>query len=157
MDDSVAIALRWLKEVLDSENIEYQIVGGLAANIHGGRREVADIDVYIRNSDIEKILSKLSPFISKSLAHYIGHGWDLEYLQLIYQSQKIEIGLSDRTKIQSSIDGEWHELVIDYSCSVIGSYKGVEVPVIPIANLIEYKRHLAREVDLIDIRELESK
>lgn len=26
MDDSVAIALRWLKEMLDSENIEYQIV-----------------------------------------------------------------------------------------------------------------------------------
>ncbi len=54
MNEKVKVALNWLKGLLESENIEYQIVGGLAATIHGGSREVADIDLYIHNSDAKK-------------------------------------------------------------------------------------------------------
>jgi len=155
MNVRVKIALEWLKAVCDSKQVEFQIVGGLAATIHGGSREVADIDLYIQKSDVERILPQLSCYISRPLTHYIEGSWDLEYLQLIYKSQKIEIGLFPGTKIKSSKNGLWYELQTDFSKSVLKSYWGVEVPVISISSLIAYKRILGREVDLIDIQELE--
>ncbi|EKZ9180767.1 MazG-related protein [Vibrio vulnificus] len=156
MSGKVKVALEWLKELLDAESIEYQIVGGLAATIHGGSREIADIDLYIHNSDASKILTHVSQFISKPLTRYTEHGWDLEYFQLVYQNQKIEIGLSENTRIQSALDGSWYHLEIDYSASVEKEYQGIVLPVIPVNHLVEYKRILGREVDLIDIQELTS-
>ncbi|EIO3971384.1 MazG-related protein [Vibrio vulnificus] len=156
MSEKVKVALNWLKSLLESESIEYQIVGGLAATIHGGSREIADIDLYIHNTDANKILSHVTPYISKPLTHYSEYGWDLEYFQLVYQNQKIEIGLALNTKIQSSLDGSWHQLEIDFSKSVVKSYHGIELQVIPVHQLVEYKRILGREVDLIDIQQLAS-
>lgn len=75
-------------------------------------------------------------------------------MQLIFAGQKIEIGLSPGSRIQNSATGEWVVLQTDYSTSVIGDYKGIAVPVIPIVDLIAYKALLGREVDLIDIEEL---
>ncbi|WP_038882340.1 hypothetical protein [Vibrio jasicida] len=154
MSDKVKVALKWLKDHLEAEGVEYQIVGGLAATIHGGSREIADIDLYIRNSDVNKVLARVSQFISKPLTHYTEYGWDIEYFQLVYQNQKIEIGLDLNTKIQSALDGSWHELEIHFSESVVKHYQGIELPVIPVHRLVEYKRILGREVDLIDIQEL---
>ncbi|MDN3699138.1 MazG-related protein [Vibrio cortegadensis] len=156
MSEKVKVALKWLKGLLDAESIEYQIVGGLAATIHGGSREIADIDLYIHDSDVNKLLAHVSQFISKPLTRYTEYGWDLEYFQLVYQNQKIEIGLSQNTKIQSALDGSWYPLEIDYSASVEKAYQGIILPVIPVHHLIEYKRILGREVDLIDIQELTS-
>ncbi|EOX4464617.1 MazG-related protein [Vibrio alginolyticus] len=156
MSKKVKVALNWLKGLLESENIEYQIVGGLAATIHGGNREVADIDLYIENSDANKILALVSQYISKPLNHYSECGWDLEYFQLIYRDQKIEIGLAQHTKIQPSVDGSWHQLEIDFSKSVTKAYQGIELQVIPVHTLVEYKRILGREVDLIDVQQLTS-
>ncbi|HHF3171105.1 TPA: MazG-related protein [Vibrio diabolicus] len=156
MSEKVKVALNWLKDLLESESIEYQIVGGLAATIHGGSREIADIDLYIHNADTNRILARVAPYISKPLTHYSEYGWDLEYFQLVYQNQKIEIGLAQSTKIQSSLDGSWHQLEIDFSKSVVKSYQGIELQVIPVHQLIEYKQILGREVDLIDIQQLAS-
>ncbi|QIA64929.1 MazG-related protein [Vibrio astriarenae] len=154
MNDKVRDALLWLKDILEKNQIEYQIVGGFAAFLHGGSREIADIDLYINKSDAEKLLPNVVDFISKPLTHYVEGGWDLEYLQLIYRTQKIEIGLTPGTRIQST-DGVWFELETDFNTSVARTYKGIEVSVIPVDKLLEYKRILGREVDLIDIVELE--
>ncbi|WP_456294847.1 MazG-related protein [Vibrio sp. AK197] len=154
MSKRVKSALVWLKHILDSEHVEYQIVGGLAAAIHGGLREIADIDLYIHNNDAHKILPHVAQFISKPLTHYVGHGWDLDYFQLIYNDQKIEIGLSENSKIQSANDGSCHALEINFSQSNNIEYLGLRLHVMPIQQLVAYKKILAREVDLIDIREL---
>jgi len=154
MSEKVTNALTWLKRTLEKQGIPFQIVGGLAATIHGGSRSVADIDLYIPKVFAESLLPGVIGYISKPLAHYVEYGWDLEYFQLIYKGQKIEIGLSPGTKIRDVNTGEWVELVTDYSQSVVASYKGVEVPVMPISELIAYKSLLGREVDLFDITEL---
>lgn len=154
MSDKVKAALKWLTGILDLQQVQYQIVGGLAAIIYGGSREVADIDLYIHRSDAEKVLPLVMDYISKPLTHYVEENWDLEYFQLLYGSQKIEIGLVPGTRIKSSEDDLWHELKMDFSESVAATYQGIDVQVIPVDALIEYKRILGREVDLIDIREL---
>jgi hypothetical protein len=41
---------------------------------------------------------------------------------------------------------------IDFSDSCLLKVEGVDVPVIPLKRLIEYKKILARDVDLEDIR-----
>lgn len=154
MTEKVVQALIWIKNTLEQQGVPYQIVGGLASHIHGGSRLVADIDLYIPREHVEKILPLVASSISKPLAHVVEGSWDLDYLQLIYQDQKIEIGLSPGTKILDRNTGQWCELVTDYSQSVMGKYEGVEVPVIPIAALVAYKALLGRDVDHIDIAEL---
>jgi len=154
MNLKVVDALIWIKDILESENTPYQIVGGFAAHIHGGSRPVADIDLYIPKEFATAILANVQNYISKPLTHYVEGLWDLEYFQLIYQEQKIEIGLSPGTKIFNSNIDEWVELSTDYSQSIIATYNGIEVPVIPIPELIAYKALLGRKVDLIDMREL---
>lgn len=154
MDDKVVHALLWIKNILEEQSIPYQIVGGLASNIHGGSRPVADIDLYIPSECIKRILPKVQNYISKPLVDCVEGSWDLEYFQLIYQEQKIEIGLSPGTKILNKNSCQWVELIINYNQSVIGNYVGVKVPVIPVQELIAYKSLLGREVDHIDIEEL---
>lgn len=41
MYNKVTRALIWLKNILESEQVEYQIVGGLAATIHGDDHDIA--------------------------------------------------------------------------------------------------------------------
>ncbi|MBJ7538540.1 MazG-related protein [Marinomonas transparens] len=154
MSKKVLTALVWIKQILEEADIPYQIVGGLAASIHGGKRPVADIDLYIPRELSRVVLPKVESFISKPLKHCVEYGWDVEYFQLIYQEQKIEIGLSSGTKILNGASGEWFELNINYDHSTTGDYQGVALPVIPISELIAYKSILGREVDLIDIEEI---
>lgn len=154
MDEKVYRALAWLKARLETEQIDWQIVGGLAARIHGGRRPVADIDLYIPSDQAARLLPHLQPFLTKPLQHYCEAGWDLEYCQLIYQGQKIEIGLTPGSRIFSDHDERWYPLAIDFAGSVIGHYGDLAVPVMPVAELIAYKQILGREVDLIDIDQL---
>ena len=154
MSEQVKAALIWIKDILESQQVQYQIVGGLAANIHGGSREVADIDLYITKPDVSKVLPFINDFISKPLAHYAEISWDLEYFQLIYQSQKIEIGISPGTKIRGLSSDKWVAIETKFEQSVRGDYCSIVVPVIPVSDLVAYKRILGREVDLIDIFEL---
>lgn len=154
MSEKVIDALIWLKRILEEHQVPYQVVGGLAATMHGGSRLVADIDLYIPKIFAKTIVVNVSHYISKPLAHYVEHGWDLEYFQLIYQEQKIEIGLSPGTKIFNSRNGKWTDLVIDYDRSVVASHEGIDLPIMPVSEFITYKSVLAREVDLIDVSEL---
>lgn len=156
--DNVGLALAWVIGILDKHLVPYQVVGGLAATIHGGSRAVADIDLYIPEQMLEVVYPdlKTEAVISKPIKHYVEYGWDLSYLQLIYQEQKIEIGLSPQTKIYDDKNNEWVDLNIDYSTSIMKPYQDLTVAVMPVSQLIAYKRILNRAVDLIDISELEA-
>jgi hypothetical protein len=149
--DKVKNALLWIQSILERADVPYQIVGGLAAYIYGAQRPIADIDLYIPKEDVAKLEQELAPYISKPLTHYLEGEWDLEYLQLIYQDQKIEIGLVPGVKIRNK-DGDWVNQNIDFTTSVISEFEGVRVPLMPKTQLIQYKTLLARDVDLFDIQ-----
>ena len=155
MNESVYRAMSWLKAILDGQGVRYQIVGGFAVHLHGGSRPIADIDLYIEKEDVHALLPFFQPFVSKPLKHYCEEGWDLEYLQLIYENQKIEIGLSPGTQIFNTSSQQWVSLDVDLAESVQRDFHGLALPVINTNSLIEYKRVLNREVDRIDIKELE--
>ena len=149
--DKVKNALLWIQSILERADVPYQIVGGLAAYIYGAQRPIADIDLYIPNNDVLKLEDELAAFISKPLQHYIEEGWDLEYMQLIYKGQKIEIGLVPGVKLQQK-NGDWVNQTIDFTTSVMSEFEGVRLPLMPKVQLIQYKTILSREVDIFDIQ-----
>jgi len=154
LDQKVVNALIWMKETLESNGIEYQIVGGTAARAHGGSRPVADIDLYIDRNDAPTLMPLVADYVTKPLTHHRGNQWDLEYVQLTYDHQKIEIGLSPGAKIKDNKSNDWFAQDIDFTRSVTMSLAGISFSCMPKEDLIEYKSRLAREVDLIDIQEL---
>ncbi len=142
--------LIWIQSSLECLDIPYQVVGGLAAYIYGAKRPIADIDLYIPREAAHKLMPSLSAYISKPLNHYFEGNWDLEYFQLIYEGQKIEIGLTPKVRIRQS-DGDWVIQHVDYTSSIFSEFEGIRVPIMPKYQLIEYKLILAREVDFFDI------
>jgi hypothetical protein len=147
-------ALGWILGILNEQQIPYQIVGGTAAHIYGGSRPIADIDMYIPKERAAALASRLESFISKPLKHYLEDVWDIEYFQIIYKGQKLEFGVSPGTKIFDREATCWVEQVINFEDSVSRVFCGIEVNLMPIADLIGYKSLLDRDVDRIDVSEL---
>lgn len=147
-------ALLWILRILNEQQIPYQMVGGTAAHIYGGTRPIADIDMYIPKHKAVELALILENFVSKPLKHYVEDVWDIEYFQIKYKGQKIEFGLSPGTKIFDKRNNLWVEQTINFEYSVSKIYHGIKVQLMPISELVGYKRLLDREVDRIDISEL---
>lgn len=156
MSQSLWTAYQWIHQLLNAHEIPFQIVGGFAVSLYGGSRPVADIDLYVPKSQAELLASLVAPYVSKPLKHYVEAGWDLEYLQLIYENQKIEIGLTPGTKILNNAVNEWVDLHVDFDQSVMVQANGFDIPLMPKEHLIQYKSLLNREVDVIDIHDLKN-
>ena len=147
-------ALIWIKTILEEDRVPYQIVGGLAARCHGATRPLIDIDLYIPCAYVEVVLAQVKSFISKPFKRYVEDVWDIEYFQLIYKGQKIEIAVSPGARFLNKRQNEWVDQTIDFTSSEIRKYEDIELPVMPRNELVVYKRLLDREVDRADIREM---
>jgi len=150
-------ALSWLTETIQRNQLPYQIVGGLAAIAHGGKRPLHDIDLYLPFDEAAlAFFQEIEPYVTWGPEAVIEGQWDLTYLKLNYQGQKVEIGDSRNVKIKDANSGAWVEKRIDFGTSVSRDILGNRVSVMPVAQLIAYKSILAREVDLQDIAELKA-
>jgi len=149
-------ALEWILEKIGEHDLPYQIVGGLAVKAHGGSRPLHDIDLYMpmRDPRWPDFLAAIGTYLVWGPDAVVEGAWDLTYLKINYCGQKIEIGDSARLKIRSCKTGEWVEQFIDYRSSVSKPVFGCQVDVMPLDQLIAYKKILGREVDQQDIYEL---
>lgn len=151
----VRAALSWIVGILSEMGMPYQLVGGMAARVHGATRPVADIDLYIPASRAAELAERLKDYVSKPLRHYQEAAWDIQYFQIIYQGQKIEFGVSPGAKFLPYGSKEWVAQEIDFTKSIAGKFGDTEVFVMPRDELILYKKLLNREVDRIDIEQME--
>lgn len=62
--------------------------------------------------------------------------------------------IADGARLFDRDAGRWVEAAIDFGASRRLPVHGLSVPVMPRSQLIDYKRRLGREVDLVDLREL---
>lgn len=147
-------ALRWIIHLLEKNKIQYQIVGGLAAKAYGATRELADIDLYVLGRDFQKACLLANDFLIWGPEVWKSKEWDCQFVKIMYQEQKIEIGNSDKTKRYDNEEKKWIKERIDYNKYNRKEILGVKCRVIPKAKLIEYKRKLNREVDSIDIEQM---
>lgn len=149
-------ALRWIIGLLQQKQIPHQISGGFAAKLYGSPRELADIDIDIPEHRMEELLPEVRSYLTFGPAQYTDDEWDLKLMTLTYEGQVIDIAGAHKAKIYDKAQGVWVAHVVDFMKNVPHEVYGLIVPVVPKADLIAYKKQIAREVDLIDVAALEA-
>lgn len=156
MKDTKA-ALIWITDILKKHQIPFQITGGLAAIAYGVSRPLEDIDIDIPDDKFNLVENEVKNYIVYGPTRFKSEKWDLLLMTLNYLGQDIDLSGADQTYICDEKTKEWIKLVEDLLNAPIKSIFGLQLPVIPYDKLINYKKILSREVDLIDIQQLESK
>lgn len=148
-------ALKWIVGILYKHDIPFQIAGGFAARVYGSERELYDIDFEIPEESFEKILPEVQPYIIYGPVQYKDDHWDLLLLTLSYKDQLIDISGAYNIKEFDVASQTWISAPADLKAVQMMSVYGIEVPIIPKATLIEYKKSVGRDVDKIDIEALD--
>ncbi|RCK47707.1 hypothetical protein TH25_15685 [Thalassospira profundimaris] len=147
-------ALEWIEDRLCHAGSLRLYCGGLAVQAYGGTRPLNDIDLFIPAANFAPLVDELRDHIRKPAMRQREAGWDLTYVQFVYDGIKIEVGSDDRPLIQNGASGEWCPLEIDYTSAEYRSIAGLSIPVMARSHLIAYKRILKRDVDRVDIGEI---
>jgi hypothetical protein len=129
-------------------------VGGVAARAHGAKREVNDIDLYVLDRDLARVQGLAGERLTQGPLQFVDEHWDLTFLELRCRGWQIEIAGADTAKVWNQTWEEWRPAGIDFSASVLRSFEGSTIPVMPLGQLADYKRGLGRAVDLQDLAEL---
>jgi hypothetical protein len=154
MKDTKA-ALKWIVKILKKRKINFEIRGGFAAKIYGSKRELADIDVEVKDvKDTETFFRDVKKYIVWGPKRYKDRNWDLLLLTLKYKGQYIDISGLGLIKIFNKKTKKWNKLGFNPSTSVKKEIYGIKIPVIPLQNLINYKKKLSRRVDLSDVKQI---
>ncbi|MFZ2484354.1 MAG: hypothetical protein WAX80_01040 [Minisyncoccia bacterium] len=151
MKDTEA-ALKWIAEILIRNKITFQVTGGFAAKLYGSNRELADIDIDVKEDCFELLLPEVKPCILSGPQNYLDEEFDVKLMTLEYRGQVIDI--AGKAKIFDKNKKQWVELKPDFSNGNYISIYGIRIPVITQDALIEYKSMLLRDVDKEDIRVL---
>lgn len=147
-------ALQWIVDILNEHQIPFQIAGGLAARVYGSTRELDDIDIDIPEESFAEIKSAVQSHIVFGPEQFNDENWKIFLMTLDYHGQKIDLGGAYKTQIFNQQTQEWEALMCNLSRATLSTVLGVEVPVIPLKDLIAYKTKLAREVDMMDVKEI---
>lgn len=150
-------ALIWVTDTLKKHHVPFQITGGLAAIAYGANRPLEDIDIDIPDNQFEKIMDDVKSYIIFGPKRFKNDKWDLMLMTLNYQGQDIDLSGADSTRIYDEKAHEWILLNEDLLKATQKNIFDLDLPVIPLINLVYYKKILAREVDLIDIQQVENK
>lgn len=144
------------QQLLTQLEIPYQIAGGLAARAYGATRELVDIDIDIPQVGFNKIYDSVKEYIIDGPSQYQDDQWDLHVMTLLYHGQEIDLASTDNLKIFNALTSKWELLITDLSKACLIDLMGTKVYVIPVDDLLSYKKLLRRHVDLADIEDVES-
>ncbi|MFH1589213.1 MAG: hypothetical protein ABIB43_01460 [archaeon] len=147
-------AFTWVIKLLRKHKIPFLISGGFAANIYGSNRPLADIDIEIPNDKVFKIQSEVQKYIIYGPERYKDKEFDLLLMTLEYEGQEIDICGADSKKLYNKQTKEWIEDKIDLSNATNKKVYDIIVPVIPLEQLINYKKIISRDVDVQDVNNL---
>lgn len=155
MSRDLRSALRDIAGLFADLNVPWQVVGGLAVRAFGGERPLADIDVYVPDADLARVAEALGPDLTRAPDRHRDHHWDLAFLAAERHGWRVEVAGADSARFRERSTGRWRPADVRFSGSVLRTVEGVTVPVMPSDRLVAYKRALDREVDRIDVRDLE--
>jgi hypothetical protein len=154
--DYPATDFRRVFHSLTEAGIEFILIGGAAANLHGSPRYTLDVDiVYARTAEnLQKLVDWLTPFHPYLRGAPPGLPFQLDL-------RTLQLGLNFTfTTDLGSIDllgevvggGHYHDLLPFVEMK---SPYGIDLPCVNLAKLIEIKRAAGRSKDLEMIAELE--
>ena len=150
------IGLKHFLDAMHERQVEFIIIGGIAARIHGSARITQDVDIVYGRSDanIERIVRALAPFnpYLRGAPEGLPFSWD-------FRTVKAGLNFTLRTSV-GDIDllgevtgGGRYEDLIDHS--VPADALGHRTFVVSLPWLIHLKRSAGRSKDLEAIAELE--
>lgn len=134
--------------LLDTNKVQYLVIGGYAVAYHGFPRYTKDLDLWINPeiSNAEKIITALKEFGFGSL--------DITVKDLVTPEQTIQLGYPPiRIDLITSIDGVIFEEC--YPDRVLIDDSGLMINVIDLDNLKKNKRASGRAQDLADLENLD--
>jgi hypothetical protein len=146
--------LRWIRDELDRMGIPFQAVGGLAVRAHGGTRPLVDLDFYIPERHLDSVARALAAHVVRPPSEHRDEHWDLTFMILEHAGWRIEIAGAESARVRDRGTGGWVPAGIGFDRSVQLILDGVAIPVIPLSELLAYKKGLDREVDRADLAEL---
>jgi hypothetical protein len=136
---------------LSKNDVEYIMVGGFAAILHGTSRTTQDVDIWIKDTGENRKKFRtaianigLGDYAELETTEFIP-GWTSIYL---YQGFELDIMTYLKAFPQSSFEG-------CYNKAYVANIEGVNIPFLHINQLILEKKANARPKDLLDIEELE--
>ena len=147
-------ALVWITNILNSKKIFFQISGGLAAKIYGSPRPLNNIDIDIPEKNFINIYEDVKPYIIYGPSQYKDGKWDCYLMTLNYFGQEIDICGANNTKITTKDNKVWIKLPTNLKNVNYQEYLGVILPVMPKQKLIEYKKQLDGNHQLVDINSI---
>jgi hypothetical protein len=151
---SVKKTIHWICSILEKHKVPFQITGGLAAIIYGSKRKLNDIDIDIP----VKYFKIIFPDIKKHVifnGRYKDECFDIPLITISYSGRQIDLAASDSGKMFDKKKGKWVEdEKTDLSKSPEIIFFGKKMKIIPKKDLIEYKKMIARQCDLEDLRYL---
>lgn len=139
--------LREFVELLNSNEVDYLVVGAIAVSFHGFPRYTADLDVLVRSEaqNAQKILSVLLQFGFGNL--------DIQADDLQKAENVIQLGVHpNRIDLLTSISGVSFEQA--WATRVETEFEGLPIRFIGITELIRNKESIGRARDLGDAEEL---
>jgi hypothetical protein len=148
-------AFHWIIDLMERHRVPFQITGGLAAWVYGSDRELADIDVDVPEEWIPKLFPFVNRYVEFGPRPFKDEYWELDLMRLKYQGQPIDLGGAYRAKVFDKTLQQWVAVPADFSKAEHRSIFGRIVPIVARELLLDYKRKLGREVDLLDIAHLE--
>lgn len=148
-------ALEWVAGMLDELGIPFQVAGGLAAIAHGSDRPLHDIDIYVPRGTLDAIRSRVEEHGSPAPRRVRSEHWDCFFMEVRHAGVEIELAEAGRTRYRAGTGRPWYAAEVDFDRSVRREVFGMEVPVMPVEDLVRYKRRLGRPVDLEDLAHID--
>lgn len=131
--------------------LRYIMVGGFATNLHGHQRTTGDIDIWIEDS-----LENRKKLRTALFQLEIGDFEPIERMDFVPGWSTIQLNSGLELDIMTFLKGFDQESFADcYASASIAEIENIPVRFLQINHLIEEKKALAREKDLIDVAALE--
>lgn len=138
-------------QVLNSNEVQYIMVGGLSVNFNGYNRVTDDLDIWIKDT-LENRKRFRKSFVDLGYGDFLS----FETTQFIPGWSQFYVGPGIVLDIMTTMKGlEQFSFDDCYKEASVAAIDGVKVPFLHINHLLENKRAVARPKDLDDIRALE--
>src|SRR3989338_3523956 len=138
----VSHALKWITNILDKEQISYQICGGVSARFFGAKRPINDIDIDIKEADFPKLHKLIKSFVMYGPEIYRDKKWDVLMMSLVYKNQLIELTNADNAKIFDAEVSKWKIFKYNLRNVYTVSWGENQIKLMGPKNIIEYKKLL---------------
>jgi hypothetical protein len=145
--------LKFLVDTLNNNKIPFQVSGGLGAIMYGSTRELRDIDIEVNKRNCPAVRELFKDFIVEDFRHYADGEFELWMMTLDINGVSVDINQVEESYVfdRGGDKKLLPEDIIDTESRKVGD---IEFPVQNRENLIEYKQMLARDTDLIDVKEM---